>query len=492
MPRLFRNISALLVSASLAGVVLGSSAVAASPGQRALDRGSRVHPLLQVGAQTEPDKLVQVLVSKTGANKSSRDIAAAAHGRIVEEFSTVNTMVLEVPQSAAATLDRIPGVGAIALDAPLTVNSVDTTNLKNNYEGTIGTQSVWNGANALDGTGITVAIIDTGITAALPDFGNRVVCIDLSPARSGCGDQNGHGTHVAGIVAGRDPLGRYIGVAPGVRIISVKVTDNQGNATAKDLMRGLQWVYDNRAAYKIRVANVSMGSSVAESYTTSAVDAYVEQLWLNGVVVVASAGNRGTASDATWFAPANDPFAVTVGALDENLSAITYDDGLAAYSSRGNTQDGFRKPDLIAPGRKIPSTSAGPNSLMASAHPERIVDSTYIRSSGTSMAAPIVTGSIALLLQKYPNLTPNQVKWLLQSTTSGYSAQSDAAGIVTPLMLLQKAASGVLSSANQGLVPQASITTSTGAVSTSSYWNQSYWNQSYWNQTYWNQEANVY
>jgi serine protease AprX len=129
---------------------------------------------------------------------------------------------------------------------------------------------------------------------------------------------------------------------------------------------------------------------------------------------------------------------------------------------------------------------------MARAHPERIVDTTYIRSSGTSMAAPVVSGTLALLLQKYPNLTPNQVKWLLQSTTSGYSGQSDAAGIVTPLSLLQRAASGVLSSVNQGLVPQAAITTSTGVVSTSSYWNQSYWNQSYWNQAYWNQETNVY
>src|SRR4029079_2078620 len=109
-----------------------------------------------------------------------------------------------------------------------------------------------------------------------------------------------------------------------------------------------------------------------------------------------------------------------------------------------------RKPDLIAPGRKIPSTSAGPNSVMARAHPERIVDTAYIRSSGTSMAAPVVSGTLALLLQKYPNLTPNQVKWLLQSTTSGYSGQSDAAGIVTPLSLLQRAARGVLSSVNQG------------------------------------------
>jgi serine protease AprX len=207
---------------------------------------------------------------------------------------------------------------------------------------------------------------------------------------------------------------------------------------------------------------------------------------------VTSVGNRGSAADAVYYAPGNDPFVISVGALDETTGTAIYNSSLAYYSSRGSTQDGYRKPEVIAPGRQLPSTSAGSTSVMARAHPERVVDAAYIKSSGTSMAAPIVTGSIALLLQKYPSLTPDQIKWVIQSTTSGYSGQMDAAGVVTPSMMLQRTAQGGLSKANMGLVPQASIGSGTTTVNTSSYWNQSYWNQSYWNQSYWNQGSDVY
>jgi serine protease AprX len=496
---MIRNIAALLMSAGLAGSVLGVNAATAAPGgQRHVDFRSRVHPMLQVGAQAEPDKKVRVLVSKTASFMSSKAIAQAVNSAVIEEFPATNTLVLEVPQKLAARLDQVPGVGAVQPDAPVRLDSIDANYLKTEFPGTVGAPNVWNGQNGtsqLDGTGVTVAVIDTGINPNLPDFTGRVVCVDLSAARTGCTDGNGHGTHVAGIIGGRDPKGRYIGVAPKVRIISVKIADDQGKASAKDLVRGLQWVYDNRARYNIRIANVSMGSAVAESYKTSAVDAYVEQLWLNGVAVVASVGNRGTATDAVYYAPGNDPFVISVGALDETTGTAGYNDSLAYYSSRGTTQDGFRKPEVIAPGRQMPSTLAGPNSVMAKAHPERIVDSTYIKSSGTSMAAPVATGSLALILQKYPSLTPDQLKWLVVNTTSGYAGQSDSAGYITPSTLLQRLAQDGLArigKANVGLVPQASIGSGTTTVNTSSYWNESYWNESYWNESYWAEQTDVY
>jgi serine protease AprX len=495
MQRFVRTASALLASAGLAGSVLGVNNAAAAPGaEHRVNFGSRVHPLLQVGAQAEPDKKVRVTVSKTASFMSSQAIAKAVDAAVVEEFPATNTLVLELPQKLAARLDGVAGVGSVNPVAPVGLDSIDATNLKTEFPGTIGAPNVWNGQNGtsqLDGSGITVAVVDTGINANLADFSGRVMCVDKSAAQTGCGDGHGHGTHVAGIIGGRDTQGRYIGVAPKVRIISVKVTDNNGQASAQDLVRGLQWVYDNRNTYNIRVANVSMGAAVAESYKNSAVDAYVEQLMLNGVTVVTSVGNKGNATDAVYYAPGNDPFVVSVGALDETAGTAGYNDSLAYYSSRGTTQDGYRKPEVIAPGRQIPSTSAGSTSVMAKAHPERVVDTNYIKSSGTSMAAPVVTGSIALLLQKYPSLTPDQVKWLIVNTTSGYGGQTDSAGYITPSTLLQRIAQsglGAVGKANVGLVPQASIGSGTTTVNTSSYWNQSYWNQSYWNQSYWNQQ----
>ncbi len=499
MPRLVRNVSAVLVSAAVSATLLGTGpASAASGGGHHVNFGSRVHPLLQVGAQAEPDKKVRVLVSKTASFMSSKAIAQAANSAVVEEFPETNTLVLEVPQKVAAMLDAVPGVGAVNPVAPARLDAIDASNLKTEYPGTVGAPNVWNGQNGtsqLDGSGVTVAVIDTGINANLPDFSGRVVCIDQSAAGTGCGDGHGHGTHVAGIIAGRDTQGRYIGVAPKARVISVKVADNNGAATAQDLVRGLQWVYNNRSTYNIRIVNVSMGGAVAESYKNSAVDAYVEQLWLNGVTVIASSGNRGTAADAGDYAPANDPFAITVGALDETTGTAGYNDSLAYYSSRGTTQDGFRKPEVIAPGRQVPSTLASSSAVIARAHPERIVDSTYIRSSGTSMAAPVVTGSLALVLQKYPSLTPDQLKWLVVNTTSGYSGQSDSAGYITPATLLQRIVQSGLSAigrANLGLVPQASIAAGKTTVDQSSYWNESYWNESYWNESYWAEQTDVY
>jgi serine protease AprX len=294
---------------------------------------------------------------------------------------------------------------------------------------------------------------------------------------------------VAGILKGRDVPGEYIGVAPDVRLLSLKVTGDNGSGTESDLVTALQWVFDNRIANNIRVVNLSVGASVASSYLTSPISAAVEQLWLNGVVVVASAGNNGSAANATWYGPANDPFIITVGALDNNSTIAPIDDKLADYSSRGKTQDGFYKPDIVAPGSNIASTLA-PGSAVAQQYPTRIVDTDYIRLSGTSMAAPMVSGVVSLLLQARPNLTPNQVKWVLQNSQRTYPGQADSAGEVDAPKALQ-VASGPLGQANQGIAPNQRLNSTTNTVvGGQTYWAQTYWSQTYWgqissNQTYW-------
>jgi serine protease AprX len=192
---------------------------------------------------------------------------------------------------------------------------------------------------------------------------------------------------------------------------------------------------------------------------------------MHGIVVVTAAGNRGTASDAVQYAPANDPYVITVGAVDENGSTNPLNDSIASWSSRGTTQDGFQKPDVYAPGAHIVSVLA-PNSAFASMCPSCTIDGEYIRTGGTSMATPMISGLVADLLQYKPYLTPNQVKGILTSplVVSNPSIQEDDA-----LKL------GTLSSvpaANQGLTPSSLLTDASGNIN----YSQSSWSQSSWSQ----------
>ena len=208
-------------------------------------------------------------------------------------------------------------------------------------------------------------------------------------------------------------------------------------------MRGLQWIYDNHRAANVRVVNISMASSIPTSYRTSPVNAAVEQLWRAGVTVVASAGNKGSDRDATWYAPGNHPLVITVGALDDAQTVSPSDDRLATFSSRGIAQDGFSKPDVVAPGRRIVSVLSQDGATLAKLFPDRVTaDKQYIRLSGTSMSAPIVTGAIALLLERFPHLTPDQLKGLLVGSARRYVGQVDQAGAVDVAQAMQQAARG--------------------------------------------------
>ena len=227
-----------------------------------------------------------------------------------------------------------------------------------------------------------MAVIDTGIDGDLPDFRDasgksRVIATAVTnPNANTVMDTYGHGTHVAGIIAGNsdyrshsDPLrGKFAGVAPDANLISVKVSDDSGNATVLDVIYGLQFAVDHQKTYNIRVVNMSLDSTTPQSYKLDPLDAAVESAWFHGLVVVVAAGNRGTAPDAVQYAPANDPYVVTVGAVDGNGTITPRDDVIASWSSRGTTQDGFDKPDVNAPGAHIVSVLA-PNSTFASSVP---------------------------------------------------------------------------------------------------------------------------
>jgi serine protease AprX len=245
-------------------------------------------------------------------------------------------------------------------------------------------------------------------------------------------------------------------------------------------------------------------TAVPESYATSPIDAAVERLWQNNKIpVVVAAGNLGSAQDAVWYAPANDPLVITVGCLDENGTTLLSNDSLCSISSGGVAQDGFAKPDLVAPGRKISSAlAAGPNGqgvTLGTEFADRITaDGRHIRLSGTSMAAPVVTGAIALLLERQPGLHPDQIKYLLRTTGHTYPGQADQAGMLDVAAALYRVNQGSVPTTPQVLLPVGGSTPPSGSITliydgsrwASTYFDGSRWASTYfdgsrWTSTYW-------
>lgn len=348
------------------------------------------------------------------------------------DLPIINGLSARLSAGAQRRLAASPLVHDVSLNAPIhdtTMVNFSPWQLATTFDSSVGATRLWNHGT---GSGIGVAVIDSGIRGDLPDFltgqgesDSRVVSsavIDPSSTTTAA-DTYGHGTAVAGLIAGNggyrdpnDPLwGQYAGTAPDANLISVKVADDTGHATTLDAIYGLQFVVDHKDDYNIQVVNLSFRSTSAESYRTDPLDAAVEQAWFDGITVVAAAGNLGTAPDAVSYAPGNDPYVITVGAADDNGTPSTWDDVATSWSSQGATQDGVQKPDVLAPGAHIVSTLA-PNSAFATLCPSCVTQGAYFQASGTSLAAPIVSGIVADLLTAHPDWTPDMVKAAITNT----------------------------------------------------------------------------
>jgi serine protease AprX len=267
----------------------------------------------------------------------------------------------------------------------------------------------------------TIAVVDSGIDPShTADFGNRLlgqVNMVASSTGNSAGDGYGHGTFVAGIAAGSAPA--YAGVAPKANLLSVDVMNDQGMASVADVIHACDWILANKSTYNIQVANFSLHSVNKASVLFDPLDAAVEKLWLNGVVVVAASGNYATDAQNTAsgvnFAPGNDPFVITVGATDIGSSISASDDSVAPWSAWGYTPDGFMKPDIGAPGRYMvgPVPAKG---ILALQRPDHVVAPGYMQLSGTSFAAPVVAGAAAMIMAQHPTWTPDQIKGALMVT----------------------------------------------------------------------------
>ena len=293
------------------------------------------------------------------------------------------------------------------------------------------------GADAIGatGAGVDVAVIDSGTVPVAGLNGTNKVYQgpDFSTESQGNRDLRnldtfGHGTHIAGIIAGNDPQTGYQGIAPGSRIVNVKVANADGSTSPMALLAAVKWVVDNRHArgLNIRVINLSFGADPNADYTKDILVAATEYAWQQGVVVVVSAGNNGP--DAHQLdSPAIDPFAISVGGEATNGNADPSDDTIADWSSSGNAS---RNPDLVAPGASLVSLR-DPGSYLDANFPQGEVGTRFFKGSGTSQAAAVVSGAVADLLSKHPSLTPDQVKDLLTSTAApipGVDASEQGAG----------------------------------------------------------------
>ena len=359
-------------------------------------------------------------------------------------------------QLTAALIDHFQAdanVARLIYDAPvrLTDTPFDPTALATVYPAVVDALPVWSNPLApLTGLGIGVAVIDSGI-GLHADLGNRVIASqNFNPNVNSNDDAYGHGTAVAGIIAGDGTagLGQYVGIAPQANLISLRVNDGTGGAPTSAIMNAILWAVINRNTYNIRVINVSLQASVQESYQTSPIDAAVEYAWLKGLVVVVAAGNSGP--NSALYAPANDPYVITVGATDDQGTVASSDDTLASFSSYGVTQDGFTKPDFVAPGKRIITTLA-PNSNFALNYPSFMVGSQYIKLSGTSVAAPIVSGVAALYIERNPTVRPGQLKGVLLATANRLGLAGSGAGYPDAQRAI--AYDGLVGNADHGLDP---------------------------------------
>ena len=382
--------------------------------------------------------MFDVIVRAAGTtNKDNRSLNAAkavakAKGRVGHGLSIIGGASATLSGASLIALSKDGDVGYITPDDVLNAKfdpTLGATQAVTPGIVEVGAPRVW-GELGVTGRGVGVAIVDSGIANHADLAGRILASVDFTSGIPGeplvaPADPGGHGTHVAGLVAGdgASSNGTFTGVAPGADLIDVRVIGATGATNVSTLLRGLQWVLANRTTYHIRVVNMSLGATSSISYHQDPLATAVEVLTFAGVTVIVSAGNNGP-GDRTITAPGDDPYAITVGALDDNDTATTADDTLAVWSSRGPTLgDGLNKPDLVAPGRKMVSLrSAG--STLDLLFPERRVagsdatDPAYFRMSGTSMAAPVVTGIVALMLERQPTLTPAQVRHRLLTTAT--------------------------------------------------------------------------
>jgi serine protease AprX len=360
-----------------------------------------------------------VIVTATGLLSPAAAVLSMG-GSVLAQFHLINGVEAVIPAAAEPLLAALPGI-TVTPDASVSVQDTPVSAGPHTPSDVfLGQTGATRLAAAGDtGQGVTVAVLDTGIDK-LPDFAGRLIGgVDLTGANDPFQDSYGHGTFVAGLIAGNgaSSQGQYSGEAPGANLVSVKVAGANGTTDLAGLILGLQWAVDHRGAYGIKILNLSLGFQSATSTVINPLDQAAQAVWDAGIAVVVSAGNVGPFS-GTVLSPGDDPLVITVGALDDMASSSATGDELCDFSSAGPTLvDGFAKPDLVASGRSVVSLAA-PGSTVYGQNPSARVGAANFVGSGTSFSSAITSGAAALVMARNPGLTPNQLKARLLGTTS--------------------------------------------------------------------------
>ena len=362
-------------------------------------------------------------------------------GEVTSRLDIINGVAVKIPAQQIAALRSEAGI-AVSPNAATRLSDYGfekpagekdkPKDPATDYPDLVGAEQAWQ--QGYVGQGVTVAVLDTGIAVhpslSLSVDGKKrdlLGWVDFIEGKKAPIDPNGHGTHVAGIIAnaaiGAD--GEWNGVAPGVNMVAVRVLDETGAGTYESVINGLQWVYQHKDEYNIRVVNLSLHSLVQSPYWADPLNQAVMRLWAEGITVVVAAGNSGP-GPMTITVPGNVPYVITVGAYTDHYTPTDWsDDYITPFSAAGPTLDNFVKPDVVAPGGHIVAPMMS-SSYLARNHDANRVESQYFSMAGTSQAAAVTSGVTALVLSRNPGLTPDQVKYRVMATALAWVTEDQS------------------------------------------------------------------
>jgi serine protease AprX len=428
-----------------------------------------------------------VIVTSTGALSPATAVLEVG-GTVLTQYHIidgVDALILTAEEPVLAAMPGITVTRDVSVSVQSTTESTGPHTPSDAFLQETGSARLASGGDT--GQGVTVAVLDTGIDN-LPDFSGRLVGgVDLTNGNNPYQDSYGHGTFVAGLIAGNGASsnGQYSGEAPGAKLVSIKLAGADGTTHLGTFISGLQWAVDHRSLYGIKVLNISLGFQPSQSTVNNPLDQAVEAVWNSGIAVVASTGNAGP-FNGTVLSPGDDPLVITPGALDDMATASITDDEMNDFSSVGPTSpDGWVKPDMVTSGRSVVSLAA-PGSTIYNNNPSARVGSANFVGSGTSFSAAITSGAAALVLAGNPALSPNQIKArLLANTNPGPVGNPfvDGHGALNAYAAATSGPTNFNQSAANLTPTRPGSTVSLSPTRPVDTWNTNLWSGTSWNQT---------
>lgn len=396
-------------------------------------------------------------------------------GEVTRTFPLIQGVEAKVPSGSADKLRSSQGIFNVARNVKMGFQGRPDTKMALRVQKTVNADDLWD--DGIDGSGVTVAVLDTGIYAQHPDLAGRVVhCVDFSHEAANpdtrCQDTFGHGTFMAGLIAGdgTSSHGTYMGVAPNANLVSIKAAGYDGSTDVSNVLAGIQWAVAFKDTYGIDVLSLSLGTDSSLGTRLSPLNFAVEQAWKAGIVVVVSSSNRGPGSE-TVTSPGDSPFVITVGASnDEGSPKKVSDDQVPVFSGRGPTAEGLAKPDVVSPGVSTVSLRSPGSYIDNNFGSTAAIGDHYFKGTGTSMSTATTAGVAAQIVQANPGLTPDQVKFRMMDTARQIANTDPNAAGKGLIDAYRAATSSSLEAANANVEPSTGLGSVQGARGSLDVW----------------------